>query len=176
MQVLNGAGLTNQNLTCGKDGWIYYFCSTKDNNAGTCTTKGFIFDKEGNKLRQIDIDSINVNAILTLKNGNILIAGYKIQKIDGKIIEKAHYVIYDRTLKKVKSRTLGSADKPEVEFASIPNTGISSEYTTGIQLVSGKIVLGGRANLPINVKPDKMQAVVKATKYLIVILSSTGDL
>ena len=30
LQELNSAGLTNQNLTCGKDGWIYYFSSTKE--------------------------------------------------------------------------------------------------------------------------------------------------
>ena len=178
MEVLNSSGLSDQCLSCGKDGWIYYFCSFKDKNTGTCSSKGFIFDKDGNKLRQILIDSNNVHSILTLKNGNILVAGTKIQKDGSKTLEKAHYIIYDRTLKKIKSRTLGLTDKPDVD---LPQTQISafqssSDYTTSIQLSNGKILLGGRIFLPINTSPDKIINSTRAYKYLVVILTANGDL
>jgi hypothetical protein len=178
MEVLNSSGLSNQALSCGKDGWIYYFCSFKDKNTGSISSKGFIFDKDGNKLRQIFIDSTNVNVIITLKNGNILAAGSKMQKYGSGIVEKAHYIIYDKTLKKISSRTLGKSDKPDVDMYT-PNTSNipgSSEFTTAFQLNIGKIVLGGKAQVPVNANPDKSISSPKAFKYLIAILKPNGDL
>jgi len=81
MEVLNSSGLSNQYLSCGKDGWIYYFCSLKDKNTGKCTSKGFIFDKDANKLRQIELDSFYVNSVLTLKMEIFLYLAIKLRII-----------------------------------------------------------------------------------------------
>jgi hypothetical protein len=175
MQVLNSVGLSNQCMTCGKDGWIYYFSSKKEDENTSCSTKGFIFEKDGNKIRQIEIDSCFINATLTLKNGNILVAGYKIQKSGQNTLKKAHYIVYNPTLKKIKSRTLGPADKPDAELTTTTQP-VSSEYTTAIQLSNGKIVLGGNALLPVNTTPEKIASSARANKYLIAILSAEGVL
>jgi hypothetical protein len=176
MQVLNSTGLSNQNLTCGKEGWIYYFCSMKD-SYGKCASKGFIFDKEGNKIRQIEIDSLYINSILTLQNGSILVAGYKIQSKGSNASEKACYIIYDRTLKKIKSRSLGLQDKPDADFITIHNSFLptTSEFSTVYQMTNGKIVLGGRVWMPESIAPDKILNSPRVNKYLLVILTPDGD-
>jgi hypothetical protein len=163
MEILNSAGLSNQYMTCAKDGWIYYFCSMKESN-GLSSSKGYIFDKNGTKLRQISIDSFYVSCVLMLKNGNVLITGYKNLMVKTSGTERASYILFDRTLKKLKSKTPLQTDLNS-----------SSEYNTAIQTANGKIVLGGRVFQPVNANQGQNKLQNKPNKFLISVLNENGE-
>jgi len=90
--------------------------------------------------------------------------------------EKEFFQTEKDNLEKEKEREMGMMDAPDAELPGLAMTmkPTSSDFLTAIQLKDGRVVLGGRDYMPLQIHPDKILLSPRANQNLMIFCDSNG--
>jgi hypothetical protein len=163
-----------QHVGVSSSGQAYYAYSMVDEKNIVNTYISNISDKLELKNEKV-INNFGIHKMIGLKNGNMLLAGYKtIEAGLNNTLRKARFVIINSKNEIVKTDELIQTDPPDTEMPSyeailMPS---ASEFSTAIQLTDGRIALAGRVYYPVNA--TKSGANPRFNKPLLLLMSQDG--
>ncbi|MBU0486761.1 MAG: hypothetical protein KKA07_15370 [Bacteroidetes bacterium] len=165
---------TSQHIGVDVNNQIYYMYSLVYEDY---TTELFVstVSEKGEFSNQKSISDIIPQGMISLKDGNMLIYGYKYVVSGESALRKAKFVIVDNKNEvviqdEIKDTDPPDSEMPSYEFVLMPS---SSEFLTAFQLSDGRIALAGRVFFPVNATTSGENK--RLNKPLLVIMTKDGE-
>lgn len=131
---------------------IYILTNYKYPENGTCNSSLIKLNKEGKKITEKNYDGYKFNGLQILKNGKIILYGMSYLILDDTYLTSTGvYMILNENLETMFTKQVGVEDLSNQKLKeTIKNNNlmISSELNAGIELLDGRIALGGRFYMP----------------------------
>lgn len=165
-------------IVSDESGIIFYCAGFSDQSNGSCYTLVKKLSSEAKPLVEKRIDGMMTNAMIQLRDGDLLLAGSNLIEYPEYFLTKAkHVVIFADDFSAKSEFQLGSQTQPETDFPvqEISYMPASSEYFCATLLDDGNVALGGRALLPIKSDPLKLLKSPRRNENLLVILNANGE-
>lgn len=129
-----------------ENGNIYHSNSFLSKNPVSCYTVLSKYNSEGEFIKAVKLNEMQVNGLLFLKDKNILAYGFNHKKAGVFSIQKGKTVILNQNLLIGKTFELNEKNRPDSEIPieiakTFPS---SSEFLDGVQTSNGKLFLVGR--------------------------------
>jgi hypothetical protein len=169
------AGFTFQNIAADINN-IYYSNALGNEQSGSNSGNIIKLDQKGYIVNRVAIDDINPNGILVLKSGKILLYGNEYKHDGVQVVKKGKVILFDDMLSKIKERTLGEMDKPDVELPGLAAAmkPTSSDITNAIQLHDGRVALAGRVFMPLHTGGDEILLSPRTNRNLLIFAGDDG--
>ncbi|MES2589593.1 MAG: hypothetical protein V4622_11490 [Bacteroidota bacterium] len=132
---------------------------------------------KGEEIQTEFITDIKSNGMEKLKNGKILLYGGNFKAYDNRmIISRGCFTILNEDLSVSVADELNESDNPEKSFPKdvVLDNPICSEFMTGIQLVDGRILLGGRILLPDYTDVESIKESKRTNKAVVLFTNAEG--
>jgi hypothetical protein len=162
------SNFNNQSIKLFENDELIYVCGFTQNPTGFSETKVIKLSNSGEEIENTRITDFSANGIIEITNNSYLIFGSKFTIDKQQVVTKGKFVLIDKQLKQISTKTLDKTDKPDVLIKGDSKT--SSDFLCAYKLSNNKMALGGKVFMPVS---DNLEE--KNNVPLLMIINNDGS-
>jgi len=147
---------------------LIYVCGYTKNQTGFSETRVIKLSNTGEEVKSTSISDFSANGITKITEESFIIFGSKFLVDAKQVVTKGKFVIINKQLSGLVSKTLDETDKPDIYLDTKSKT--SSDFLCAYKLSNNKIALGGKVFMPITDNEEE-----KYNVPLLMIINSDGS-
>jgi hypothetical protein len=162
------SSFNTQKISLNSTGEIYYACGYVKTQTGMSETRVLKYSKDGELINSVNLSEFSTNGIIRLSSQELLLYGSRFFVNTKQVVTKGAYIILDEDLVELVNKSLSPNDKPDADFHYKSTS--SSDLQTALELADGRIVMLGKAFLPVSVDES-----IKQNNPLLLITDKDGN-